>query len=70
MPADRNRSIPYIANFVAKKETLRALPDAIPGLDKSSREDAKSYLDGFFSAIKTTKDVKRLFVECKDKSTM
>jgi hypothetical protein len=61
---------PYVANFVAKKEILRALPDSIPGLDKSSREDTKSYLDGFFSDIKTTKDVKRLFVECKDKSTM
>jgi hypothetical protein len=61
---------PYIANFVAKKEVLRALPDSIPGLDKSSRDDTKSYLDGFFSAIKTTKDARRLFVECADKSTM
>jgi hypothetical protein len=61
---------PYIANFVAKKETLRALPDAIPGLDKSEREDVKSYLDGFFSAIKTAKDAKRVFVDCSEKSTM
>jgi hypothetical protein len=61
---------PHIANFVAKKEILRALPDSIPGFDKSSREDTKSYLDSFFSAIKTTKDVKRLFVDCADKSTM
>jgi hypothetical protein len=61
---------PYIANFTAKKEILRALPDSIPGLDKSSREDTKSYLDDFFNAIKTTKDAKRLFVDCADKSTM
>ena len=61
---------PYVANFVAKKDLLRALPDAIPGLDKNAKEDVKSYLDEFFSQIKTTKDVRRLFVECKDKSTM
>lgn len=61
---------PYAANFVAKKDQLLALRDAIPGLDKASKEDVKSYLDEFFSAIKTTKDVRRLFVECKDKSTM
>jgi hypothetical protein len=61
---------PYIANFVAKRDLLRALPDAIAGLDKSSREDVKSYFDGFYSSIKTTKDVRRLFVECADKPTM
>jgi hypothetical protein len=61
---------PYVANFVAKKDQLLALPDAIPGLEKSSKDDAKSYLDDFYSAIKTTRDVRRLFVECKDKSTM
>jgi hypothetical protein len=61
---------PYVANFVAKKDQLRALPEAIPGLDKNSKEDIKSYLDEFYSAIKSTKDVRRLFVECKDKSTM
>jgi hypothetical protein len=61
---------PYIANFVAKRDQLRALPDAIPGLDKASKEDVRSYLDEFFNQIKNTKDIRRLFVECKDKSTM
>ena len=61
---------PYIANFTAKKDILLALPDSIPGMDKSSREDTKRYLEDFFSAIKTTKDVKRVFVDCADKSTM
>jgi hypothetical protein len=61
---------PYIANFVAKKDQVRALPDAIPGMDKSSREDARSYLDEFYSAIKTSKDAKRVFVSCADKPTM
>ena len=61
---------PYIANFVAKRDLLRALPDAIAGLDKSSREDVKSYLDEFYSSIKTTRGERRLFVECADKPTM
>ena len=61
---------PYVAKFVAKKDLLRALPDAIPGLDKGSKEDVRSYLDEFFSQVKTTKDIRRVFVECKDKPTM
>jgi hypothetical protein len=61
---------PYIANFVAKRDLLGALPDAITGLDKSSRDDVKSYLDEFYSSIKTTRGVRRLFVECTDKPTM
>jgi hypothetical protein len=61
---------PHVANFTAKKEILLAMPDSIPGLDKSSRQDTKSYLEDFFSAIKTTKDAKRIFVDCADKSTM
>jgi hypothetical protein len=70
-PCRRQEQIdPYLANFVAKKDLLRALPDAIPGMDKASREDARSYVDEFYSAIKTTKDTKRLFVDCADKSTM
>ena len=41
-----------------------------PGLDKDSLKDVKEYLADFYSSIKTTKDVKRLFVDCKDKTTM
>ena len=61
---------PYIANFVAKRDLIRALPDEIPGMTKSSKEDARSYLDSFYSSIKNTRDVRRLFVDCKDISTM
>jgi hypothetical protein len=61
---------PYLANFVAKKDLLRALPDEIPGLDKPSKQDSRAYLDEFYSAVKSTKDIKRLFVECADKPTM
>ena len=70
-PCRRQEPIdPYLANFVEKRDLLRALPDSIPGLDKGSREDTKSYLDSFYSAIKTPKDARRLFVECAEKSTM
>ena len=61
---------PYIANFVAKKDQVLGMPAAIPGLDKNSLKDVKDYLDDFYSSIKTTKDVKKLFVDCKDKPYM
>ena len=61
---------PIVANFVAKKDLILALPAAIPEMDKSSRDDVKSYLDSFYSSIKNSKDVKRLFCDCKDKPTM
>ena len=61
---------PYIANFVAKKDAVRALPDAIPGLERATRDTVRSFLDSFYSAIKTPKDVRGVFVNCSPKSTM
>lgn len=61
---------PYIANFVAKKDEIRALPEAIPGLSRDSRAEAKSYIDGFYGSIRSAKDVKSLFVSCAAKPTM
>lgn len=61
---------PYVANFVAKKEIVRALPDEIPGFSRLSRDDTRNYIDGFYGAIKTSKDVRGLFVSCSPKSTM
>jgi hypothetical protein len=61
---------PIVANFVAKKDQIMALPAAIPEMDKSSRDDVKSYLESFYSSIKNSKDVKRLFSDCKAKPTM
>jgi hypothetical protein len=61
---------PYIANFVAKKDAVRALPDTIPGLSRQSRDEARSYIDSFYGAIKSSKDVKGLFVSCAAKPTM
>ena len=61
---------PYVANFAAKKEEIRALPDSIPGLERSTRDEVRSYIDSFYSSIKNQKDVRGLFVNCSQKSTM
>lgn len=61
---------PYVANFVAKKEPVRALPDTIPGLDRETRDTVRSFIDSFYAAIRTPKDVRGLFVNCSQKSTM
>ena len=61
---------PYIANFVAKRDAVRALPDSIPGIARDSRDQARSYIDSFYNAIKSTKDVRGLFVTCAAKPTM
>jgi hypothetical protein len=61
---------PYVAKFVAKKDLVRALPDQIPGFSRLSRDEARSYIDSFYSLINTSKDVRRLFVTCSPKSTM
>jgi hypothetical protein len=66
----QERIDPYLANFVAKRDLLRALIGEIPGMDKASREDARSYLDSFYTAIRSEKDTRRLFVACADKPTM
>ena len=61
---------PYVANFNAKKDQIKALPDSIPGLDRTSRDEAKSYIDSFYSSIKTPRDAKRVFVDCKETALM
>jgi hypothetical protein len=67
---NQERVDPYIANFVAKKDAIRALPDQVPGMSRQSHDDARNYIDSFFNAIKTPKDVKGLFVTCKPLPTM
>lgn len=61
---------PYVANFVAKKDQIRALPESIPGFDRTSRDESRAFIDSFYSSIRTTKDVRGLFVSCAQKSTM
>lgn len=61
---------PHVANFNAKKDLIKPLPDTIPGLDRTSRDDIKSYIDSFYSSIRTPRDAKRVFVDCKETSLM
>jgi hypothetical protein len=67
---------PILANFNAKKDLILALPESISAMTKETRSDVKSYLESFYSSIKNTKDVKRLFVAkesgggCDSKPTM
>jgi hypothetical protein len=61
---------PYVANFMAKRDTVRALPDSIPGLERGTRDIVRSFIDSFYSTIKSPKDVRSVFVNCSPKSTM
>ena len=54
---------PILANFNSKKASVLGLLDTIPGIDRTSRQDARAFLDGFYSTITNQGDVKRLFVE-------
>ena len=51
-------------------DEIRALPESVPGMSKPSKEETRRYIDDFYSAIKTPKDVKGLFVSCSPKPTM
>jgi hypothetical protein len=67
---NQERVDPYVANFAAKRDEIRGLPDSIPGMSKQSKEETRRYLDDFYSAVRTPKDVKGLFVSCKPRPTM
>jgi hypothetical protein len=70
-PCRRQEQVdPIVANFNAKKEIIRALPASIPGISRESRNEARSYLDSFYSSIDSTKDVRGLFVQCAGKPTV
>jgi hypothetical protein len=61
---------PIVANFVAKKDIVKALPDSIPGLDRTAKLEVRAFIDAFYGSIKNAKDVRGLFVNCKPKPTM
>jgi hypothetical protein len=61
---------PYVANFIAKRDAIRTLPEQIPGFSRLSRDDARNYIDSFYRSIDSPKEVQRLFVTCKPKATM
>jgi hypothetical protein len=66
----QERVDPYVANFVAKKDTIRALPEQIPSISKQSRDETRDYIDSFYQSIRSPKDVRGLFVTCSPKPTM
>ena len=61
---------PFIANFVAKADAIKALPDSIPELDRTVRDEVRTFINSFYASIKSAKDVRGLFVNCSPKSTM
>jgi hypothetical protein len=70
-PCRRQEQVePYIANFVAKKDLIRALPESIPGISRETRDETRSYIDGFYSSIRSTGSIRSLFVSCAQKPTM
>jgi hypothetical protein len=70
-PCRRQEQVdPYIANFVAKRDMIMAIPPSVPGIDRQTRDDVKQYLDSFYGSIRNTRDVRNLFVSCTPKPTM
>jgi len=60
-----------LAPIRAQRDRVVALPDAIADLTRESREEAKRYLDAFYSSTREQKDVKRQFVDgCSKAPTM
>jgi hypothetical protein len=60
-----------LAPIRAQRDRVLALPDAIADFSRDSREEAKSYLDAFYSSTREQKDVKRAFVDgCSKAPTM
>ena len=54
---------PFLATFRAKKNEVMALYDSLGDLDVSYRQEAKAYLEEFYSTINRKGDVKREFVD-------
>lgn len=62
---------PTIQGFLSHRDEIMAIPAAIPDLDRDSRNEMRTYLDTFFSAIRNQHEVKRMFVDqCASAPTM
>jgi len=59
---------PILTHFNGQKDQILALPDAIADMSRSSRQEAKSFLQDFFSSITDPSSVKRPFIEGCSKS--
>jgi hypothetical protein len=57
---------PAVAQFMARKDEILALPAAMPGLDEGHRKNAEKYLNEFYEQISKPEKVRRTFVaDCK-----
>jgi hypothetical protein len=63
---------PVLDRFRAHKDEVFAVFESIPGLDAESRNDAKDYLQQFFSTIAKDSAMRKTFVsgQCSTKSLM
>ena len=61
---------PHIATFAAKREAVLAIPAAVSGVERQTRDEVRSYLDSFFRSIRNAGEVRGVFVSCPDKPTM
>ena len=59
----------FLAKFREKKGELMALIDAVPGFTESSRKDARSYMEEFYSTISNPGRAKRAMLDSCLKST-
>jgi hypothetical protein len=61
---------PYVANFVAKREAITAIPASVPGIDRVTRDEVRQYIDSFYGSVRSSKDIRTLFMNCTPKPTM
>ena len=60
-----------LAAFRAAKDRILALPDTIADMSRSSREDAKKYINEFYDALKDSRGIKQQLVDrCVNAPTM
>jgi hypothetical protein len=59
---------PFVARFLAKKDEVAALIDAVPDMKPDRREDAHSYLGAFFATLANPGKTKRELIDSCNKS--
>jgi hypothetical protein len=52
-----------LAPFLAQRDRILALPGTIADLNEGSRNDSRKYLNDFYGAVESGKDLKRLFID-------
>ncbi|HWP02096.1 MAG TPA: hypothetical protein VNL96_01425 [Gemmatimonadaceae bacterium] len=52
---------PHVARYLQRKAHLMALPDSIPGLDRSYVRDVREFLGEFFGRIESPRSIRSVF---------